>query len=117
MVASDQIGSATYTLDAASTILEVCQKGPAGLYHLSNAGTCSRYELAVEAAKLAGLDSSLVVGVPQEQMKRPAPRLKYSVMEMAALRSANLAVLRPWQAALQEYIAGLTKQSPRPAAL
>jgi len=69
-----------------------------------------------EAARLAGLDSSLVVGVPMEQMKRPAQRLKYSVMEMAALRSANLALLRPWQTALQEYIVGLTKQSPRPAA-
>jgi dTDP-4-dehydrorhamnose reductase len=107
-VASDQVGSATYTLDAASTILQVCQQGPIGLYHLSNAGACSRYELAVEAAKLAGLDSSLVVGVPLEQMKRPAPRLKYSVMEMAALRSANIAVPRPWQTALREYIMALT---------
>src|SRR5437879_6183085 len=107
MVASDQVGSATYTLDAASTILQVCQHGPIGLYHLSNAGACSRYELAVEAAKLAGLDSSLVVGVPLDKMKRPAPRLKYSVMELAALRSANIALPRPWQTALREYIAGL----------
>jgi dTDP-4-dehydrorhamnose reductase len=108
VVASDQVGSATYTLDAAAKILEVCQKGPAGLYHLSNSGTCSRYELAVEAARLAGLDSSLVVGVPLEQMKRPALRLKYSAMEMAALRSANLALPRPWQTALREYVVGLT---------
>jgi dTDP-4-dehydrorhamnose reductase len=107
-VASDQIGSATYTLDAASTILEVCQKGPIGLYHLSNAGACSRYELAVEAAEIAGLDPSLVIGIPMEQMKRPAPRLKYSMMEMDALRNATIAVPRPWQSALREYIMGLS---------
>jgi dTDP-4-dehydrorhamnose reductase len=112
-VALDQIGSATYTLDAAGTILEVCERGPVGLYHLCNDGACSRYELALEAARIAGLDSSLVVGVPMEKMKRPALRLKYSVMEMAALQSANLAVPRPWQAALQEYIVALTSRSTR----
>src|SRR5205085_9343141 len=49
-VASDQIGSATYTIDAAETILKVCQSAPVGIYHLSNSGACRRYDLAVEAA-------------------------------------------------------------------
>src|SRR5204863_1747044 len=61
-VASDQIGSATYTIDAAGTILRVCQSAPAGIYHLSNSGACSRYDLACEAARLAGLDACKIKG-------------------------------------------------------
>jgi len=106
-VASDQIGSATFTIDAAETILQACQSAPAGLYHLSNSGGCSRYELACEAARLAGLDASKIKGLPMSSMRRPAERLKYSVMEMAALKRASILVPRPWQAALQEYVGGL----------
>ena len=46
VVASDQLGHALYTLDGASKILEVVEKGPSGIYHLTNQGTCTRYELA-----------------------------------------------------------------------
>ena len=109
--ASDQIGSATYTLDAAVKIVEVCSQAPAGIYHLSNTGACSRYELAVEAARLAGLDPSLVVGRTLEELDRPAKRLKYAVMDMAALRQARIAPPRPWQDALREYLASRTGSS------
>ncbi len=107
VVASDQIGSATYTLDAARVIMQVCQTAPSGIYHLSNSEPCSRYELACEAARLAGLECSGVVGVPMDAMRRVAPRLKYSVMEMAALKQTSLRLPRSWQAALKEYVATL----------
>jgi dTDP-4-dehydrorhamnose reductase len=106
-VARDQMGSATYTLDAAETILQVSQSAPAGVYHLSNSGACSRYELACEAARLAGLDASKIVGLPMSSMKRPAVRLKYSVMEMAALKRAGIPLPRSWQEALKEYVSSL----------
>jgi len=37
-------------------------------------------------------------------MHRPAVRLKYSVMEMAALKKASVPLPRPWQEALKEYV-------------
>jgi dTDP-4-dehydrorhamnose reductase len=104
IVASDQLGSATYTLDAAHKIMEVVEARRPGLYHLSNLGTCTRLELAQRAAELAGLDSRKVIGKPSDQMGRRAPRLKYAVMEMAALAHAGFAPPRPWQPALAEYI-------------
>ena len=103
-VASDQLGSATYTLDAAHKIMEVLEGRCPGLYHLSNLGACSRLELAQCAAELAGLDLRKVIGKPSDQMGRRAPRLKYAVMEMAALAQAGFAPPRPWQPALAEYI-------------
>jgi dTDP-4-dehydrorhamnose reductase len=104
LVAGDQLGSATYTLDGGHKIMEVVEARRYGLYHLSNLGPCSRFELARHAAQLAGLDARKVVGIPDDQMGRPAPRLKYAVMEMAALREAGIACPRPWQEALAEYI-------------
>jgi len=107
-VASDQVGSATHTVDAGMKIMEVAERGPAGIYHLSNQGRCSRFELAHRAAELAGLDVGKVIGVPDAQMGRRAPRLKYSVMEMHALRLASFALPRPWPEALQDYVRTLT---------
>ncbi len=107
VVALDQVGSATYTLDAARKIFEVVAARCYGLYHLSNQGACSRLELAQRAAELAGLDRQKVVGKPSEAMGRRAARAKYAVMEMAALRRAGFRPPRPWQEALEEYVAAL----------
>jgi dTDP-4-dehydrorhamnose reductase len=104
LVAGDQLGSATYTLDGGRKIMEVVEAQRYGLYHLSNLGPCSRLELARRAVQLAGLDVRKVVGIPDDQMGRPAPRLKYAVMEMAALRQAGIACPRPWQEAVAEYL-------------
>jgi len=103
-VASDQVGSATHTVDAGMKIMEVVEGGPCGLYHLSNQGICSRWELASLAVELAGLNPEKVMGVPDALMGRRAPRLKYAVMEMSALRQAGFALPRPWQEALADYV-------------
>jgi dTDP-4-dehydrorhamnose reductase len=104
VVAADQLGSATYTLDAAEKILEVVEAGRYGLYHLCNQGTCSRLELARHAAQLAELDPARVEGRTLEQMGRPAPRPKYAVMRMQALQNAGFNPPRPWTEALAEYL-------------
>ncbi len=103
-VASDQMGNASLTVDAGLKIMEVVEAGRCGLYHVANQGACSRFELAREAARLAGLDPAKVIGVPDAQMQRKAPRLKYSVLEMSALRSGGFSLPRPWQEALAEYV-------------
>jgi dTDP-4-dehydrorhamnose reductase len=104
VVASDQLGSATHTVDAGMKIMEVVEAGRCGLYHLSNQGACTRYELARRAVELAGLDPGRVIGVPDAMLRRRAPRVKYTVMEMGALRQAGFALPRPWQDALAEYV-------------
>jgi dTDP-4-dehydrorhamnose reductase len=108
IAASDQMGCATYTLDAGYKIMEVVEARRYGLYHLTNQGACTRFELARRASELAGLDSSKVVGAPSAQMGRRAPRLKYAVMEMAALRAAGFSLPRPWPEALSDYLRTLS---------
>lgn len=108
IVAADQEGCATYTVDAGYKIMEVVEARRYGLYHLANQGTCTRYELARRAAELAGVDPAKVVGAPAEKMGRRAPRLKYAVMDMKALRAAGFSLPRPWPEALAEYLRSLT---------
>jgi dTDP-4-dehydrorhamnose reductase len=103
-VASDQLGSATYTLDAGEKILEVVEAKGYGLYHLCNMGPCTRMDLAKQALADAGLNPELVQGIPTAAMNRPGPRVKYAVMEMAALRNGGFEAPRRWQEALREYV-------------
>jgi dTDP-4-dehydrorhamnose reductase len=104
VVASDQVGSATYTLDAAAKIVEVVEARRHGLYHLCNQGQCSRLELAQCAAELAGVNVSKIEGRLLEDMGRPGPRPKYAVMRMRALEEAGFELPRAWEAALAEYV-------------
>jgi dTDP-4-dehydrorhamnose reductase len=104
VVAADQIGGAAYTLDIAEKMMEVMASGKYEIFHLANSGVCSRLDLAQRAAKLAGLDVTKVIGKPMVEMKRPGPRVAYSVMEMGALKKCGIAPPRTWEAALDEYI-------------
>jgi dTDP-4-dehydrorhamnose reductase len=101
---SDQVGNATYTIDAACTIREVIESGPCGIYHVANQGGVSRFDLARRAAEIAGLDTSKVIGKPSAEMGRRAPRPKQSVMLMRALEQAGFKRPRPWPEALEAYI-------------
>jgi dTDP-4-dehydrorhamnose reductase len=103
-VASDQVGTATYTLDAAGKIMEVMESNHFGLFHLCNTGVCSRLELIQQAAIFAGLPTANVLGKPMLEMGRPGPRPKFVIMDMRALKMAGLSPPRHWKAALAEYI-------------
>jgi dTDP-4-dehydrorhamnose reductase len=105
VAASDQLGSALYTLDGARTMLKVFSSAPFGTYHLCNHGACTREELARKAIELAGLDPSVVIGRPMDEMSRPGPRLKRAVMEMRALSQAGIALPRRWEEAAKDYVA------------
>ncbi len=101
---ADQTANATYAPDAAQKIIEVIESGRHGLYHLSNQGACSRWELVRRGVELAGLDAARVKAVTLAEMGRPAVRLRYAVMEMKALASAGIALPRPWPEALADYV-------------
>lgn len=104
VAASDQLGNATYTMDAARAMREIIEAGRTGLYHVANSGACTRLDLARRAAEIAGIDPARITGKPLGEMGRPAKRLPYSVMDCRALERAGFAPLRPWTEALAAYI-------------
>jgi dTDP-4-dehydrorhamnose reductase len=73
-VPADQIGSPTYAPNLAQAAVELAASKADGLYHLVGPERASRYEFACEAAKIFGLESSLIQAVPTAELGQSAPR-------------------------------------------
>jgi len=100
---SDQFGSPTYTYDLAVKIEELIdKKAPPGIYHITNGGFCSWYELTKKIFELSQVKADLVPVSSQEypsNIKRP----KFSVLKSEKLKAVTLDDLRPWEEALAAY--------------
>jgi dTDP-4-dehydrorhamnose reductase len=104
---ADEIGSPTYASDAAAAIAQLIQTPYYGTYHVVNAGTCSRLELAAEILRQAGRDSVRLHAMPLAEYKRDSIVPPYTPLSNIA--GAALGVtLRPWQAAVSEYLSDIS---------
>jgi dTDP-4-dehydrorhamnose reductase len=103
-VVDDQKGSPTYSRDLAARTVRMARSKCRGLYHLTNQGSCTWYELAVQAVKGADLTGVELIPVATADYQRPAPRPANSVLDNARLRLEGMPMMRPWQVAVEEYI-------------
>lgn len=102
-VVTDEVSSPTYAPDLADAIVQLVQSRQTGVYHFSNAGTASRFEFAQEVLRLAGRGD--VPLHPITLADYPRPSLVPPFTPLANTRGAPLGItLRPWQAALSEYL-------------
>ena len=109
-VVDDQRLSPTAAVDLAAKTIELLDRWRdtrsadlLGLYHVTNAGDCSWFELAREALRLAGADVEVQPITTAEYGAR-APRPAYSVLARGHLARLGLDDLRPWQDAVAEYV-------------
>ncbi|MEO5656381.1 MAG: dTDP-4-dehydrorhamnose reductase [Nitrospiria bacterium] len=103
-VVDDQIGSPTSAADLAGAIVALASRPASGVYHAVNAGSCSWYEFSKVILRLAGR-STRVVPIPSSELARPAKRPAHSVLDCGKLAALGIH-LRPWEQALEEYLAG-----------
>ncbi len=108
-VVNDQVGSPTYTVDLAQAISELITEPAYGTYHLTNSGTCSWYEFTLEIFKQAGITGVRVKPITTEELNRPAPRPKYSVLDNSKWIASGRPPLRPYQDALKEYLTAIQR--------
>ena len=106
----DQIGSPTFTSDAAPAIVELATSGGAGIWHLTNQGSTSWFGFARDVLTCAGLDANRVIATTTEllQPARPAKRPSNSVLDNARMRQANLTMLDDYHIPLQRLVDALT---------
>ena len=106
----DQIGSPTFTSDAAPMIIEMATAGLAGIWHVTNQGSSSWFGFARDVLTCAGLDADRVIATTTKllQPARPAKRPTNSVLENAQMRKANLALLDDYHIPLQRLVDVLT---------
>lgn len=99
-VVADQVGSPTSTHDLADAINRLIRTPAVGLFHVVNAGACSRYEFAMAIVRGA----AEVRPITTAEAKRPAPRPANSSLTSVRWPSLGLLALRPWQAALDDFL-------------
>ena len=109
-VVYDQIGSPTYAGDLAGALLTIiaeAEEGEGGwmpgIYHYTDEGVCSWYDLALEILEAAG-KKIRVKAVTSEQFERPAPRPFYSVLAKEKIKSHYGVVIPHWKKSLYKCI-------------
>ncbi len=99
-----EVSSPTYTPDlAAATVRCLVERWPFGTYHITNSGSCTRFECAKEIfaqwAKLTGKRVGTVEPISDTALPGRAPRPSHSV-----LLNTKAPALRAWQEALRDYL-------------
>jgi dTDP-4-dehydrorhamnose reductase len=97
-VKNDEFISPTYARNLAEGIAEVVEHGHYGLYHLTNAGSCSWYEFTREIFRLAELEVEVI---PISSSEYPLPAARPANGLLSPLGSPEL---RHWREALAGYL-------------
>jgi dTDP-4-dehydrorhamnose reductase len=105
-VVFDQVGSPSHGADIARAALEILpkiQSGTRQVYHLTNEGVASWYDLACGIIQRAGLPCKVTPIHSQEYVIR-APRPSYSVLDKSKIKADFGLSLRHWGDALTECV-------------
>lgn len=102
-VVADQIGSPTFTYDAAPLICDMIATEKYGTYHATNEGYCSWADLAEYIFSVTG-QKVLVHHIKSEEYPTKASRPKNSRLSKASLDKAGFKRLPDWKNAVKRYI-------------
>ena len=109
-VVSDQLGQPTLAADLAQHIVDlVANQAPFGIFHGTNSGVASWYDLTVEIYTQLGVDTSLVSPVPTSEYPTKAVRPQYSVLGHAHTIDCGVAEMQNWKTALKESLPNIVK--------
>lgn len=113
-VVSDQQGQPTSALDLAElTVKAVAKNVTPGVYHCTNAGSCSWFEYAKYIFEIAGQDTARVSAVLSSELMTKVQRPKYSALENHKWLEFGILPLGPWRESvrnmLPEMLLSLTK--------
>lgn len=111
-VVNDQWGCPTATVELADAMIALLSTDRYGTYHVTGSGECTWMDFAAEILRQAGI-STPVLPQTTEELGRPAPRPRYSVLTNRTLALAGLAPRKEWREALRDYLAA--RQSRLPA--
>jgi dTDP-4-dehydrorhamnose reductase len=103
-VVDDQIGAPTSTLELAPALWDVLAARASGLFHAACEGQASWYEFAAATLELCGRGTPIRPCSTRE-FPRPARRPAYSVLDCSRLTALRGRPLRPWRAALRDFLA------------
>jgi len=102
-VVSDQIGRPTLASDLADAVVRLLDLGAEGTVHFANSGECSWFEFAEEIIRQAA-PGVTVQQITSEELRRPAERPAYSVLDLKSYIDLAGDVPATWRDALPRYL-------------
>ena len=102
-VVTDEVGNPTYALDLAAAIAALIRTGAYGVYHLTNAGYCSRHDFAREILRISGREHVQVEPITLDDFERASTPPRFAPLANTAAAASGIE-LRPWQEALTEFL-------------
>lgn len=116
-IVADQIGSPTYAVDLAFSILSLLEKVYTGsikssgtkIYHYANSGAASWFDFTKAIMEVAGLNCS-IKPIPTEEYPLPAPRPYYSILNTSEIRRDLQIEIPYWRESLKRCIETLLNQ-------
>ncbi|MBI4349614.1 MAG: NAD(P)-dependent oxidoreductase [Elusimicrobia bacterium] len=115
MAVNDKVGSPTFARELVLGIRDLIATGRYGLYHMTNHGVVSRYDVARRIASTVGSDVS-IVPVGSDRFPLPAPRADSEAMRNEQLGYLGIDRMSSWEDALDAYLAEWrTAAGPRTA--
>ena len=103
-VVSDQVGHPTCSVDLARATWSLCERESAGVIHIANAGVATWYDVA-RRVYAAGGAARLVQPCSTAQFPTPARRPARAVLGIARSEQALGGPLRPWEEAIDRFLA------------
>lgn len=108
-VVADQQCTPSYTADVSMASAGLIANRASGLFHVTNADSCSWHDFAAEIFRLAGVKADLTP-ITSSEFNAAARRPMYSVLSNAKLAAHGLPIPRPWREALSAYLAERTNR-------
>ena len=104
-VVSDQQGQPTSALDLAEITVKAITKNVAsGVFHGTNAGSCSWFEFAQYIFEIAGANTARVIPVPSSELATKVQRPKYSVLDNKKWTEFSMLPLGLWQDSVRKVL-------------
>lgn len=88
-VPTDQVNNPTYNEDLATATLALLEARAAGIFNVAGPEQLSRYDFAVLAAQILGLDPALIEPVTTAALNQRAKRPLYSGLQIDKLRQTS----------------------------
>ncbi|MBX3379014.1 MAG: dTDP-4-dehydrorhamnose reductase [Phycisphaeraceae bacterium] len=104
-VVNDQRGRPTSAQHLAACTLALLRRNARGIYHITDGGDCTWFDLAIEIVRLVGAHCN-VSPCTTADFPRPAKRPDYSVLDIGKTES-ELGMMPPWQSNLATVITHL----------
>lgn len=102
-VVDDQHGRPTWTRNLAEGTLELLDAGAKGVVHFADRGEATWVDLARAALTLSGYEIE-VEPVSTEEWGAPAPRPRYSVLDLTATEAVLGCSMMHWREALRRFL-------------